>query len=147
MVSLRRLAWICQELAKQHVDEPDVPAAPDGADGYAEWTQIALILFGVELEKSLRETEDYLNEMPGILAVFDLDEAPHYSSFCRWEDEYRMRELRHLLPFSGRIRERHRRRHRKDGPRYHSSDSLANDGRGGYCIFCVRKLVSDAVTL
>ncbi len=97
MASLRRLAWMCRNLAKQHVDEPDVPAAPDGADGYAEWTQIALILFRVELEKSLRETEDYLNEMPGVLAVFDLDEAPHYSSFCRWENEYRMRELRRLL--------------------------------------------------
>jgi len=56
-----------------------------------------LILYRVELEKSLRETEDYLNEMPGILAVFDLDEAPHYSSFCRWEQEYRMRELHRLL--------------------------------------------------
>ena len=97
MVSLRRLAWMCRDLAKQHVDDPDVPAAPDGADGYAEWTQIALILFRVELEKSLRETEDYLNEMPGVLGVFGLKEAPHYSSFCRWENEYRMRELRRLL--------------------------------------------------
>src|SRR6056297_4001577 len=97
MASLRRLAWMCRELAKEHVDNPDVPAAPEGADGYAEWTQIALILFRVELEKSLRETEDYLNEMSGILAVFGLEEAPHYSSICRWEDEYRMRELRRLL--------------------------------------------------
>ena len=86
MASLRRLAWMCRDLAKQHVDDPDVPAAPDGADGYAEWVQIALILYRVELEKSLRETEDYLNEMPGVLAVFDLDDAPHYSSFCRWEN-------------------------------------------------------------
>jgi hypothetical protein len=60
--------------------------------------QIALILFRVELEKSLRETEDYLNEMPYVLGVFELKEAPHYSSFCRWEDRYRMRELRRLLP-------------------------------------------------
>jgi len=97
MASLRRLARMCRDLAKQHVDDPDVPAAPDGADGYAKWVQIALILYRVELEKSLRETEDYLNEMPGILDVFDLDEAPHYSSFCRWENEYRMRELRRLL--------------------------------------------------
>jgi len=74
---------MCRELAKQHVDDPDVPAAPEGADGYAEWTQIALILFRVELEKSLRETEDYLSEMSGILAVFDLEEAPRYSSICR----------------------------------------------------------------
>ncbi len=97
MVSLRRLARMCRDLAKQHVDDPDVPAAPDGADGYAEWVQIALILYRVELEKSLRETEDYLNEMPGVFAVFGLGEAPHYSSFCRWEKEYRMRELRRLL--------------------------------------------------
>ena len=88
---------MCRDLAKQHVDDPDVPAAPDGADGYAEWVQIALILYRVELEKSLRETEDYLNEMPHVLGVFELDEAPHYSSFCRWEQEYRMRDLRRLL--------------------------------------------------
>ena len=97
MVSLRRLARMCRDLAKQHVDEPDVPAAPDGASGYAEWVQIALILYRVELEKSLRETEDYLNEMPNVLAVFDLNEAPHYSTFCRWEQDYRMRELLRLL--------------------------------------------------
>ncbi|MFC4246645.1 transposase [Natribaculum luteum] len=97
MASLRRLARMCRDLAKQHVDNPDVPAAPDGADGYAKWTQIALILFRVELEKSLRETEDYLNEMPAVLAVFDLNEAPHYSSLSRWEQQYRMRELRRLL--------------------------------------------------
>ncbi|CAM2996208.1 hypothetical protein HASA104033_11455 [Halobacterium salinarum] len=35
--------------------------------------------------------------MPGILTVFGLDEAPHYSSFCRWEQKYQMRELRRLL--------------------------------------------------
>ena len=59
--------------------------------------QIGLILFRVELEKNLRETEEYLNEMPDVLAVFNLDEAPHYSSVCRWEQDYRMRELRRLL--------------------------------------------------
>jgi len=85
MSLLRRLAWMCRKLAKQHVDEPDVPAAPDGADGCAEWVQIALILYRVGLEKGLRETGNYLNEMADILAVFDLDEAPHYSSSCRWE--------------------------------------------------------------
>ena len=83
MGSLRRLAQKCRNLAKQHVDDPEVPAAPDGTIGYAEWVQIGLILFRVELERSLRETEDYLNEMPDVLTVFDLDEAPHYSSFCR----------------------------------------------------------------
>ncbi|MDL0135809.1 IS5/IS1182 family transposase, partial [Halobacterium salinarum] len=49
MASLRRLARMCRHLAKQHVDDPDVPAAPDGAGGYAEWTQIAVILYRVEL--------------------------------------------------------------------------------------------------
>jgi len=65
---------MCRHLAKQHVDDPGIPAAPNDVGGYAEWTQIALILFRVELEKSLRETEDYLIEMPGVLAVFDLNE-------------------------------------------------------------------------
>ena len=31
MASLRRLAWMCRKRAKQYVDKPDVPAAPDGA--------------------------------------------------------------------------------------------------------------------
>ena len=97
MASLRRLARKCRDLAKQHVDDPEVPAAPDGASGYAPWVQIGLILFRVELEKNRRETEEYLNEMPDVLAVFDLDEAPHYSSFYRWEQNCRMRELRRLL--------------------------------------------------
>jgi len=56
-----------------NTDQWDVLA--DGAGGYAKWVQTALILYRVELEKSLRETEDYLNEMPGILAVFELDAA------------------------------------------------------------------------
>jgi hypothetical protein len=43
---------MCRDLAKQHVEDSDVPAAP---------VQIALILYRVELQKSLRETEDYLN--------------------------------------------------------------------------------------
>jgi hypothetical protein len=126
---------MCRNIARQYVDDPDVPAAPDGAGGYAEWVQIALILYRVELEKSLRETEDYLNEMPGVLAVFEFDEAPHYSSFCRWENEYRMRELRRLLPFSRRIPERYRRRHRTNGARYHSCDPSATAVSDNYCIF------------
>ena len=63
MASLRRLVWMCRDLAKQHVDDPDVPAAPDGADGYAEWVHIVLILYRVELEKSLRETEDSVDHI------------------------------------------------------------------------------------
>lgn len=39
--------------------------------------QIGLILLRVELDRSLCKTEDYFNEMPGVLAVFDLNEALH----------------------------------------------------------------------
>ena len=45
--------------AKSVVANPDEPADPSGGGGFAEWTQIALILFRVELKKSLRETKDY----------------------------------------------------------------------------------------
>ena len=59
--------------------------------------QIALILMRVELDKSLRETEAWFNDSTVILDEFGLGRAPHYSSFCRWEQDYRMRELRRLL--------------------------------------------------
>lgn len=83
MVSLRRLARTCRDIAKHHVDDPAYPLRRMSQFGYAEWVQIAVILFHIKLDKSLRETEDYLNEMLSVLAVFELDEAPHYSSFCR----------------------------------------------------------------
>lgn len=83
-------------LANQHVEDPDVPAASDGSSGYAEWVQISLILFRVELENSLRETDDTLTEIPGILVVFALEETPHYSSVCRW-NESTGGEFRRLL--------------------------------------------------
>ena len=51
MGSLRRLARKCRTLAKQHIDDPDVPAAPDGATGYAKWVQIGLILFRVDSKR------------------------------------------------------------------------------------------------
>ena len=31
---------------------------------------------------------------------FGLERAPYYSSFCRWEQQFQMRELRRLLSFS-----------------------------------------------
>jgi IS5 family transposase len=68
-----------------------------GADGYAEWVQIALILSRVELEKSLRETEDYLNEMPGVLDVFGLEKSPDHTSFWNWDKEFPTERLRSLL--------------------------------------------------
>ena len=59
--------------------------------------QIALILMRVELDKSLRETEAWFNDSTVILDEFGLERAPHYSSFCRWEQQFQMRELRRLL--------------------------------------------------
>ncbi len=50
MGSLRRLARMCRDLAEQHVDETDVPAAPNDASGCAGWVQVALILYRIELE-------------------------------------------------------------------------------------------------
>jgi len=97
MRSKRPPARQCKKLAKQHVDDPDVPAAPNGDSGYAEWVQIALILMRVELDKSLRETEAWFNDSTVLLNEFGLERAPHYSSFCRWEQQFQMRELRRLL--------------------------------------------------
>jgi len=59
--------------------------------------QIALILMRVELDKSLRETEAWFNDSTVILDEFGLERAPHYSSFCRWEQQFQMQELRRLL--------------------------------------------------
>jgi IS5 family transposase len=51
----------------------------------------------VELDKSLRETEAWFNDSTVILDEFGLERAPHYSSFCRWKQQFQMRELRCLL--------------------------------------------------
>ena len=51
----------------------------------------------VELDKSLHETEAWFNDSTVILDEFGLGQAPHYSSFCRWEQQFQMRELRRLL--------------------------------------------------
>ena len=97
MGRLRTLARTFRDFATNHVEQPDVPAAPDGADGYAKSTKIALLLLKEEINKPLRKLEDYLNEMPGILDVFDLEESPDHSSFSVWDDEFPMQELRRLL--------------------------------------------------
>jgi len=54
MRSKRPIIRQCKNLAKQHVDNPDEPA-PDGASGFAEWTQIAFILLHAELDKMISE--------------------------------------------------------------------------------------------
>ena len=97
MGRLRTLARTFRYFATNHVEEPDEPAAPDGADGYAKSTKIALLLLKEEVNKPLRQFEDYLNEMPGILDLFDLEKSPDYSSFSAWDGEFPMQELRRLL--------------------------------------------------
>lgn len=62
MKSKRPLVRQCKHLAKQHVDDPDEPAAPTGGSGFAEWAQIALLLLRADLDKSLRETEAWFND-------------------------------------------------------------------------------------
>jgi len=72
MGRLRTLAQTFRDFARNHVEEPDVPAAPDGADGSSKSTKIALLLLKKEINKPLRKLEDYLNDMPGILDVLAL---------------------------------------------------------------------------
>jgi IS5 family transposase len=90
MRSKRPLARQCKRLAKQYVDDLDVPAAPNGDSGYIEWVQIAPLLMRVELDKSLCETEAWFNDSTVILDEFAFERAPHYSSFCRWEQQFRI---------------------------------------------------------
>ena len=97
MGRLRNLAQTFHEFATNHVEELDVPAVADGDDGYDTSTKIALLLLKEEINKPLRQLEDYLNEMPGILDVFDLDESPDHTSFSIWDGEFPMQELRRLL--------------------------------------------------
>jgi len=97
MRSKRSLIRQCKNLAKQHVDDPDEPAAPNGDSGFAEWVQIAVILIRTELDKSLRDSEAWLNDSIAFREELNLEKAPDYSSICRWEQNYRMRELRQLL--------------------------------------------------
>ena len=97
MGRLRNLAQTFQEFATSHVEEPDVPDVADGDDGYDDSTKIALLLLKEELNKPLRQFEDYLNEMPGILDVFGLERSPDFTSFSVWDREFPMKELRRLL--------------------------------------------------
>jgi IS5 family transposase len=100
MRSKRPTVRKCKNLAKKYVDNPDEPAAPDGDSGFAEWVQIALILFRVELDKSLRETEAWFNDSRAVLEELNLEQSPDHTSLCRWEQKFDMRELRRLLRLS-----------------------------------------------
>ncbi len=97
MGRLRNLAQTFHEFATNHVEEPDVPVVAVGDGGYDKSTKIALLLLKEEVNKPLRQFEDYLNEMPGILDVFGLETSPDYTSFSVWDGDFPMQELRRLL--------------------------------------------------
>jgi len=97
MKSKRPLVRQCKNLAKQHVDKPDEPAAPDGDSGFAEWAQITFILLHAELDKTLRETEAWFNDSLAIREELNLERTPDHTTLCRWEQKFDMRELRSLL--------------------------------------------------
>ncbi len=97
MGRLRNRAKKCRECGKEGADDPDAPAVADGDGGHAEWVKIGLILFQEEVNKPLRQFEDYLNEMPGILDVFDLEKSPDHTSVSNWNKEFSMQQLRRLL--------------------------------------------------
>jgi hypothetical protein len=73
MGRLSNLAQAFHEFATTHGAEPDVPGV---ADGNEKSTKIALFLLKEEIGKPLRKLDDYLNELPGILDVFDLEKSP-----------------------------------------------------------------------
>ena len=99
MGRLREQAKKYRRLGKEHVEDPDAPAVADedGDGEHAEWNKIAVLLLREDIGKPLRDCEDYLNEMPGILDVFGLEKSPDHTSFCNWEKEISMRTLRSLL--------------------------------------------------
>ncbi len=87
MRSKRQRVRQCKNLAKQHVDNPDEPAAPDGDSGFAEWAQITFVLLRAELDKSLRETEAGFNDSFAIHEELNLERTPDHTTLCRWEQK------------------------------------------------------------
>lgn len=78
MGHLRRLAKKCRYLGKTASDDLDAPTFAEG--GHADWIRIGLLPLKEEIDKPLRKLEDCLNEIPGILSVFDLNKSPDHSS-------------------------------------------------------------------
>ena len=83
MRSKRPLIRQCKNLAKEHVDDPDEPAAPDGDSGFAKWVQITLILLRTELDRSLRESEAWFNDSKPISDELNIDKSPDHTTLCR----------------------------------------------------------------
>ena len=85
------------EFVTNHVAEQDEPGVADGDDGYATSTKIGMLLLEEKIDEPLRDVEDYLNEMPGILDISGLDKSPDHTSFSNWDGEFPMQQLRGLL--------------------------------------------------
>ena len=81
MGRIRTLAQTFHEFVTNHVAEQDEPGVADGDNGYATSTKIGMLLLKEEIDKPLRDVEDYLNEMPGILDIFGLDKSTDHTSF------------------------------------------------------------------
>jgi hypothetical protein len=97
MKSKRSTIRQCRQLAKEHVDDPNEPAAPTGDSGFGEWVQITIILLYTELNKSFRETEAWFNDSKPLHEELNLPKTPDHTTLCRWEQQVSMRELRSLL--------------------------------------------------
>jgi IS5 family transposase len=100
--NLRRFTKKCVKLAKSIVDDASEPADPRGGGGFAEWAMVSLHCLRLHMEKSYRTSIDYLKEMPRITGEIGLDttDLPHYTTFCDWFDEIKMRVIRLLLRLS-----------------------------------------------
>mgnify|MGYP000574976659 CR=1 FL=1 len=86
------------KFATNNIEESDKPAVADSDNGFDESTKIAPLLLEEEIDTPLRQLEDYLDEMPGILDVFDIEKSPDHTSFRNGHDEFQMQALRRLPP-------------------------------------------------
>ena len=112
MGQLRNLTESIHEFATDYVEDEYDPAVAVGDGGYDTSTKIGLLLLKEEINKPLRRLEDYLNEMPGILGVFDLETSPkNYSTtedftrviyFGIWLFIHSFTLLSEFTPFSSR---------------------------------------------
>jgi len=100
--NLRRFTKRCVKLAKSIVDDASEPAEPRKGGGFAEWAMLSLHCLRLHMEKSYRVTVDYLKEMPRITGEIGLDttDLPHYTTFCDWFGEIKIRAIRLLLRLS-----------------------------------------------
>jgi len=86
MGKLRNLTESIHEFSTYYLEDEYDPA--DAGGGYNTSTEITLLLLKAEINKLLRRLEDYLNEMPVIHDVFDLETSPDYLSFSLWGGEF-----------------------------------------------------------